>query len=268
MKCFLINLDRSPERLAFFGTQAQRCGMPFERLAGVDGKAMSDTDCDRLRAPTFDFQPINRGEIGLFLSHRAIWERVVKDDLPCAAVFEDDAVLSLDICEVLEAIDREQPEADVIKLETTGRKVVTHQGVPIPGVRHGLHPLLSWHGGTAGYVVTRIGAAKLLDTTWPLADPVDQVIFHPLSRARHNLRVVQLQPAVCIQKNILQTSGLDPAFNTTIDRQATRGPFSRHGLWVDLRRAWKKHLERRLRRRLARKPGHRYDVVPLDRPLA
>ena len=266
MKCFLINLDRSPERLGFFDAQASKYGMPYERIPGVDGRQLSDIECDRMRSDHFDFQPINPGEIGLFLSHRSIWTRLIDQDLPYAAVFEDDAVVSPDIESVLMAIDAARPAVDIIKLETTGRKVVTESASQPLGKTHRLHKLLSWHGGTAGYVVTHAGARKLLEATWPLADPIDQVMFHPLSRVRPQLRVMQLEPAVCIQKNILEKSGVDPVFNTTIDRHASRGPMFRHGLWVDLRRAWKKHLERRLRRRLAGQPGHRYQVVPLFEP--
>lgn len=268
MKCFLINLDRSPERLSFFDAQASKRGMPYERIPGVDGRQLSDIECDRMRSKSFDFQPINRGEIGLFLSHRLIWARLIEDDLSHAAVFEDDAVLSPDIDSVLKAIDTARPEVDVIKLETTGRKVVTESASQPIGKHHRLHKLLSWHGGTAGYVVTQGGARKLLEATWPLADPVDQVMFHPLSRVRPKLCIVQVEPSVCIQKNILEKSGVDPAFNTTIDRHTNRGPLLRHGLWVDLRRAWKKHLERRLRRRLASQPGHRYQAISGFKPLA
>ena len=33
MKAYLINLDRSPERLAHFGAQAARAGLPEGRVA-------------------------------------------------------------------------------------------------------------------------------------------------------------------------------------------------------------------------------------------
>ena len=39
MKCYLINLDRSPDRLAFFTQQAASSGIVFERMSAIDGAA-------------------------------------------------------------------------------------------------------------------------------------------------------------------------------------------------------------------------------------
>lgn len=268
MLSFLINLDRSPERLTWFTAQAARVGLGFERIAGVDGRTLTPAELQSATADSYEFQPINPGEAGLFMSHRDAWQRLLDSDAAHAAVFEDDAVLSQRIATVLDAIDRLALAADVIKLETTRRRVVLGQAVATIGGLHRLQPLCSWHGGTAAYVVSRAGAQLLLQATWPLADPVDQVMFNPMSRVSARLRLLQVCPGVCIQKNILEKGLDDGIFGTTIGRNTTGGRLWRHGPWIDLKRAWLKQRERSRRARLARQPGHEQQVVAFDAPLA
>lgn len=269
MLAYLINLDRSPQRLAHFSAQAAHAGVRFERLPAVDGKAIPPAERTRMLSPEWQFQPLNPGEVGIFLSQRLAWQRLLDSGADMAAVFEDDVVLSGQAGRLLALLAQGGWSGDVVKLETTQRPVVLGEPVHRLDDAHSLRPLCSWHGGAAGYVITRAAAGRLLSATWPLADPVDQVIFNPLARVSASLRLLQLMPALCVQKNILErgragASDGDGAFATTIDRPATRGRLLRHGLATDLRRAWLKHLERRRRSALARQPGHAYISVPFD----
>ena len=265
MIALVINLDRSPERLAAFAEQARLAGLDFERLRAVDGRQLSETEQAQAVAPDFEFEPLNPGEIAIFMSQRAAWQRIVASGQAFGAVFEDDVVLSPATAAVLRAIEALAPPADVIKLETSGRPVVlTDPRSPLP-TGHTLRRLLSWHGGAAGYVVSRGAARRLLRLTDPLHDPVDQILFNPMSSICASLTVLQAVPGLCMQRNILERQAEGSVFGTTIDRHKSRGLLWRHGPWIDLRRAWKKHLERRLRRRLARLPGHELHSVAFDR---
>ena len=62
MKAYLINLDRSPERLAHFSAQARRAGLAFERIAAVDGRTLDEAQRARSVSPRFEFQPLNPGD--------------------------------------------------------------------------------------------------------------------------------------------------------------------------------------------------------------
>jgi glycosyl transferase, family 25 len=42
MKVFVINLDRSPDRLARIQIQSDQLGFDFERVRAVDGRTMSE----------------------------------------------------------------------------------------------------------------------------------------------------------------------------------------------------------------------------------
>jgi glycosyl transferase, family 25 len=265
----LINLDRSPERLAFFSAQAERCGLVFERLSAVDGRVLSEEQRRAAVAERFEFQPLNAGEIGLFMSHRRAWQRIVDSGQAYGAVFEDDAVLSMALPAVLAGLERVAPAGDVFKLETTGRTVVLdNEVVSLAEGGHGLQRLRTWHGGTAAYAVSQAGAQRLLAGTAPLADPVDQVMFNPMSRLSSSLLIYQHVPALAMQKNILETVDEGSVFNTTLGRQHSGGRLFRHGFWIDTRRAWLKLRERRRRQRLATTPGHHLQRVSLALPHA
>jgi glycosyl transferase family 25 len=261
MKSYLINLDRSTERLEFFTRQAELLGIPIERISAVEGRRLSPEDLASAVSATFEFQPINAGEIGLFMSHKLAWQKLLASGEPHAAVFEDDAVMAPTMKSVMKAIDLEVADFDVIKLETTLRQVVCrkeHQSLSCGSV---LQRLLSWHGGTAGYVISAPCARRLLSLKEKLADPIDQVMFNPMSVVSSQLRILQLNPAACIQKDILDKSD-SAVFGTTIDRNLTSGKLFRHGPLIDIRRMIKKQIERQRRRWLTLNQQNCQSVIP------
>jgi len=264
MKSYLINLDRSPDRLQFFAQQANSLGIEFERISAVDGRKMTAAELAEVVSPVFEFQPLNAGEIGVFMSHREAWKRLVSSGAPQAAVFEDDVLLVNSVRQILSAIDTQYIEFDIIKLETTLRPVVCAKSEMRLQSGNVLQRLLTWHGGAAGYVISARCALTLLNLSDRLADPVDQVMFNPMSSICSQLRILQLNPAGCVQKDIL--SELDSAaFGTTIDRNVTRGRLFRHGLFVDVRRMLKKQFERQRRKWLAMKKENCQVTIPFEK---
>ncbi len=265
MDVYLINLDRSPERLQFFQQQADALGVEFKRLSAVDGRKLSKETLAAEISPEFEFQPVNAGETGLFMSHKAAWQLLRASGKPHAAVFEDDVQMSLSMRQVLDAIDGLQQDFDIIKLETTLRRVVCSRTACVLRSGDTLQPLLSWHGGTAGYVISAAGAGKLLQWKQRVADPVDQVMFNPMSRFSSRLKILQLNPAACIQKDILDAAH-STAFGTTIDRHVTGGKLFRHGPLIDMRRMLKKQFERQRRHWLALQKTNVQAVIPFEKP--
>lgn len=261
MHSFLINLDRSPDRLAFFTAQTEAAGIEFERVRAIDGRELTQQQQDAVNSRSFEFQPTNAGYTALFMTHRLIWQEIIDREMRHAAVFEDDAVLSAKIHESFRALDDEQLEFDIIKLETTSRKVVCSRDAFALRSGDTLQTLLSWHGGTAGYVVSARGARRLLALKEQLSDVIDQVMFNPLSSVCSQLNVLQMNPAACIQKDILDKASSD-AFGTTIDREKSKKRLFRYGLVADARRLIKRQFEASRRRALARQPQNIQSVIP------
>ncbi len=263
MRVYLINLDRSPERLHFFEKQASVTGIDFERISAVDGRQLSSEELAAAVAQEFEFQPIGACDIGVLMSHKRAWEKLLASGRPHAAVFEDDAVLSPSIRLVLDAIDANELNFDIIKLESTLRPVVCARQTETLLSGTVLQRLHTWHGGAAGYVISAACARQLLKLKEKLADIIDQVMFNPLSRVSSQLSILQLNPAVCIQKGILEKE-VPNAFLTTREYNANRGLVFRHGPLIDTNRLIKKLAEYLRRKWLARRPENIQAVIPFE----
>lgn len=94
LKTYVINLDRSKDRWLESARLLAATGLPYERIAGVDGKALTPAE----RAAYSKAQsllrygwPVLDGHIGCALSHRrALQQFISASDAPYALILEDD----------------------------------------------------------------------------------------------------------------------------------------------------------------------------------
>jgi glycosyl transferase family 25 len=68
--------------------------------------------------------------------------------------------------------------------------------------------MYSAHPGTAGYVVTRKGAERLLALEWGYEHALDGALFEPKSRLFRDLVVYQSDPGLVIQADVLAQAAL------------------------------------------------------------
>jgi glycosyl transferase, family 25 len=172
---FLINLDRSPERLAAMASQLEALQMPFTRIAAVEGRQVGAADprVDAQRYRRRHGREVRPGEIGCYLSHIAAMQAFLATDAGHALILEDDATLLPALPEVLaRATSREAVAGwDVLKLESRRRgfKLALQQLTPT----HALCVNLYRSTGSAGYVLSRHAAQVYLDKLLPIGQPFD-----------------------------------------------------------------------------------------------
>jgi glycosyl transferase family 25 len=91
---FVINLDSSPERYQHAEQQLLALGITPQRYAAVYGKDLTPEQVDACydkAANLRDFRrSLSAGELGCYLSHRGIWQKMVDEQIPLAIVLEDD----------------------------------------------------------------------------------------------------------------------------------------------------------------------------------
>uniref|UniRef100_A0A182WR15 Glycosyl transferase family 25 domain-containing protein n=1 Tax=Anopheles minimus TaxID=112268 RepID=A0A182WR15_9DIPT len=94
---YMINLDRRTERRTKMLKHFDLLGLDVEHFPAVDGKQLSDKKVHDLGirflpgyADPFHKRPMTMGEIGCFLSHYNIWERMVRLNQQEVLVLEDD----------------------------------------------------------------------------------------------------------------------------------------------------------------------------------
>lgn len=169
MKVFVVNLDRNPERLEFVSRQLLASGVTFERVAAVDGRTLKRVERKRqyspLRAAFACGMGLRDGEIGCSLSHRNIYERMVKENVEVACVLEDDVTIHNGFLDMLVKIEKfaNIAKAQVFMLSNGYRVKSNHDGIiPIEGATF-----------TDAYVITRLAAERILRSQTPVYRTAD-----------------------------------------------------------------------------------------------
>ena len=191
---FLINLDRHPDRLATVQARLAQADVHAERVAAVDGAALSSAD---RRAAVARFHAIlargrlyTPGQIGCTLSHNAVYRRMAEENIPAALVFEDDVLLSPDFPASLSAAET---------LLDAGRRQVFlfSDGTQTPLSGDG-HAFVRAKDGdcSEAYLITLPAARELLRVNSPMV-----VMLDSWSRfaARGHIELYRATPATATQ---------------------------------------------------------------------
>lgn len=97
IKAYIIHLEKSSQRARNVRKIRDRCPIPICVQAAVDGSLLTDSDLTKVYQPRLHFPdypfPLLPGEIGVFLSHRACWKKMMDDGVDSALILEDDTVL-------------------------------------------------------------------------------------------------------------------------------------------------------------------------------
>ena len=99
---FVINLPKDKERLIFMENQINKLGLSYEIIKGFygdDEKVIQN--CDDQLAIKEHGKVLMKGEKGCAYSHRFIYEKMLKENIDCALILEDDAILPKNFSEIL-----------------------------------------------------------------------------------------------------------------------------------------------------------------------
>lgn len=204
MKCLVINLDRSSDRLAYVAAEFEGIGISFERIAAVDARARPDLASMQRLTGHVSQSRLTNGEIACLLSHRACWSAIAAGEEAYVAVFEDDVVFTSEAGALLANADWIPADADIVKLETFFRPATIGPRRIAVGDGFSLSRLYTPHLGSAGYVLSKRIAAALVAATEEIAMPVDHVLFDPVRQCRPVRKIYQLNPALCVQDQHLR----------------------------------------------------------------
>jgi glycosyl transferase family 25 len=177
-KAFILHLDRAISREP--NVRSLRAGMAIESevLAAVDGARLTPHEVNQAYArrrfrPTYPF-PLTRTEVGVFLSHRLAWRRIVADALDFAFIFEDDAQIDANaFAALLEFLTVERRTWDYVLLPAQPIR----NGTPI--ARRGDFMLMRPDAPplrAIAQVVSLAAAQRLLDRTLPFDRPIDTLM--------------------------------------------------------------------------------------------
>jgi glycosyl transferase, family 25 len=174
-KAFILHLERATSRGPNVRSLSACLPIESEVLAAVDGARLSPEGVEQAYArrrfrPAYPF-PLTRTEVGVFLSHRVAWRRIVDDDLDFAFIFEDDAQIDPSVfAELVDFVTLERPAWDYVLLPAkpiqNGTPVVRRGALAL--TRPDVPPLRA-----IAQVVSLAAAKRLLDCTLPFDRPID-----------------------------------------------------------------------------------------------
>lgn len=176
---FVINLDRSADRLAMISSGLETTGIKFTRIAALDGGTIPETQWegfDKRRWQRSQGKVVQPGEYGCFSSHRRAWKAFLEGSSTTAVVFEDDAVPSAQLKPFCDALDARFGDENMLV------RLVSHR-IPLfeklEFHHNGIELGQCWFGPTgsaAAYWLTRPAAERLLAVTQTFYLPVDIMV--------------------------------------------------------------------------------------------
>jgi glycosyl transferase family 25 len=210
MRCLVINLDRSPGRLAHMTAEFARIQVRFERVSAVDGLMRPEIAAlSQILSPT---------EIACLLSHKACWQMIAEGDEAYGAVFEDDTVFAAKAGPLLADVSWIPADASIIKLETVFRKAVIAMMPSYVGFSFSVARLYGVHLGAGAYIVSKKAARDLLQAAEDFNIPVDHVLFDPTLATSSSKTIYQILPAACAQGLFLKDKSIELASQMEQDR--------------------------------------------------
>jgi len=231
-RCYLINLDRSPQRLKAMNTRLAKLGITYERVPGVDGLTLDETAFRQYTRENRYYKPLTRGEVGCYLSHNKALQAFVDSNAHHALILEDDGTFDPDLCAVItEAIAlREHTEDtllqwDLLKL-TQRRRLARYIELAELETRSLVEYGLSVPTVANATVWTRAGAKRWIRAFSGCTRPIDCDLQHPWEYA---LSILSVHPPPATQTDDISTIGQRKG-------QHIRNPWPK--LRYELRRIW------------------------------
>ena len=191
-RIFVINLLRSPDRRRVIAGRLGELGLDHEFFPAADGAALTEDDLvnydrkARLKAFGCDLLP---NELGCYLSHYRIFEKIIAENIPRALILEDDVEVSDDLPAILEALADAPADWELVRVSGLRARKGRNIANIAPGYR--VVRLLDVACGTQAYLLNRQGAEKLAAYGKKIIRQVDVM----LDRYWDNgLRIMAVQP--------------------------------------------------------------------------
>lgn len=204
MKNYVISLPSEIKRRTHILTEFGRRNVEFEFFDALTPKiALSKSQIMRL---VIQNNHMTDGEVACFMSHVSLWEKMINENIYHAAIFEDDVILGEDVNQFLSSSDWFMDDWNIVKIEKFNKRVVlSNVDTESPSPERKVKQLLSKHYGCAGYIISLNAAKELIAYLEknPILIPLDHIVFeHFMSVSKG--KILQLNPAICIQDSILQ----------------------------------------------------------------
>lgn len=176
MLAYIINMDSAVERWAHVESAFAKTGIPFERISGVNGRAL------QLPIPEFDERLYRRrhgklpnaGQIGCYLSHLRALDTFLESDHDFGIICEDDILPASDLYSVVHEAAEHSEVWDILRLSGF------HNSHPRSFVQlsggYSIAVNFTRLCGTGAYMLNRKAAEVLRKALVPMWLPIDHAL--------------------------------------------------------------------------------------------
>jgi glycosyl transferase family 25 len=183
---FVISLERAAERRAHTRRLLRDLDLDGEIVAAVDGAALTAADraaYDGAKARIVYGAEMTDPEIACYLSHYRLYERMVREDIACALILEDDIEASLELKAIINRL-LELPEScwSVVRFQSSKHSVLAPSSAAAMGRKvadvpgGGLYRLEINVLGGCGYLIRKAAAERMVDYGRRIFMPIDQTL--------------------------------------------------------------------------------------------
>jgi GR25 family glycosyltransferase involved in LPS biosynthesis len=166
-KTYVVNLDRRVDRWENFKKNATEIDN-YERFSAVDGKLIKNSTQLQQIFESNDYY-MRRGMVGCLLSHIKIYTELINSEYQYFIILEDDVEFTPDFKNKFDNIMTQVSNWDLIFLGHHVRDIdrqkdeLVKDKMPVLTKRDAYWSFLNSLGGTGGYIISKVGAQKLLD---------------------------------------------------------------------------------------------------------
>lgn len=197
IKVIAITLKKETKRRIFIRKQLNDIDLDvsfFDAINGVKERVFFHPDYNSFKRRLFYGKDLTEGEIGCFLSHRAVIQKIVSEKIEYCLVLEDDAVLLKNFSLILSSLLNCSYPWDFVRfLGKPKIEKLTQRKLLKLFENYYLTRLATSPGGAYAYFITYAGAKKLLKALNEIYQPIDSIMGHPW---KSGLEVLTVQPAV------------------------------------------------------------------------
>ncbi len=208
----VVNLERSEDRRVLMRDQFAHSGVQAEFYPAFDARApenQAELESVVDYGPWGAFYPHDKA---CTLSHIKALTKFLDGNEEYCLMMEDDAYLAQDLGDWVKDMSWWPGDADIVKLERwrDDRLLVLLGDKPATHLGRNIHRLHSRHCGTAGYIVSRQGAEKIVSYGLPNF-PADHLLFNVNASAlARDLTAYQVSPALVVQGNDPKSTSPQP----------------------------------------------------------
>lgn len=188
---WLINLPQNEDRLKKMTAQFESMNLPWRLFIAINGRECYEkliSNADPIAYSKNMGSQILPGKLGVYASHKGVWDAFVNTDYEYALIFEDDVVFHDDFLAALSAAYRANQYWDVVRFNCVRAKIPISQGLV---GKWSLNAYVGPFTGNAAYMIKKDVASKLIAKIGPQTRALD----HELNRFfYYNYRLLGLEP--------------------------------------------------------------------------